>query len=66
MPAIELTLTDTQDQPVVRRVLTPAELGTGAPVLGAASDWSGSVAMAVAVNGSGTRIAGYRLLAFYP
>ena len=29
MPAIELTLTDTQDQPVLRRVLTPADTGRG-------------------------------------
>ena len=28
--------------------------------------WSGSLALAVAGNGSGARIAGYRLLAFYP
>lgn len=65
MPALELTLTDGQDQPVVRRVLTPAELGAKAAVIGAASEWSGSLALAVA-NGNGARITGYRLLAFYP
>jgi predicted Zn finger-like uncharacterized protein len=65
MPALELTLTDVQDRPVVRRVLTPAELSPGANVLAAASEWSGSLALAVA-NGAEPRIAGYRLLAFYP
>lgn len=65
MPALELTLTDAQDRPVVRRVLMPAELSPGANVIAAASEWSGSLALAVA-NGAGPRIAGYRLLAFYP
>lgn len=65
MPALELTLTDVQDRPVVRRVLMPAELAPGANVIAAASEWSGSLALAVA-NGAGPRIAGYRLLAFYP
>lgn len=66
MPALELTLTDGQDQPVVRRVLMPAELGPGANVIAAASEWSGSLALAVAAGSPGARIAGYRLLAFYP
>lgn len=66
MPSIELTLTDTQDQPVVRRVLAPAELGAQAGVIAAAAEWSGSLTMSVAANGSAGRIAGYRLLAFYP
>jgi hypothetical protein len=62
-PSMELTLTDTQDQPVVRRVLSPNELGAPSQVLAAGGEWSGSVALAVAANG---RISGYRLLAFYP
>jgi predicted Zn finger-like uncharacterized protein len=65
MPALELTLTDAQDRPVVRRVLMQAELAPGANVIAAASEWSGSVALGIA-NGAGPRIAGYRLLAFYP
>ena len=66
VPAIELTLTDTQDLPVVRRVLMPDELGAALPVLGAAAEWTGSVSLAVTANGGAGRIAGYRLLAFYP
>lgn len=66
MPAMELTLTDSQDQPVVRRVLAPADLGASSGVLAAASEWSGTLAMGVTANGASSRIAGYRLLAFYP
>ena len=66
MPAVELTLTDSQDQTVVRRVLTPAELGSTTGVIAAGSDWAGSIALAVTpANGAG-RVAGYRVLAFYP
>jgi predicted Zn finger-like uncharacterized protein len=68
VPAMELTLTDSQDQPVLRRVLLPAELGAGRSIA-AGGDWSASVALAVNGSGAGpqaSRIAGYRLLAFYP
>ena len=63
MPAMELTLTDAQDQPVLRRVLLPNELAAPAemPALG---EWATSVA--VIVTPGGARVAGYRLLAFYP
>ena len=64
-PAMELTLTDSQDQPVVRKVLTPADLGLRGDVLPAAGDVSGAVGITVA-SGGPARIAGYRLLAFYP
>ncbi|HZY16332.1 MAG TPA: DUF3426 domain-containing protein, partial [Ramlibacter sp.] len=64
-PAMELTITDGQDQPLARRVLTPAELGIPGSQLPAASDWSGSIGLALAPVG-GARVAGYRLLAFYP
>jgi predicted Zn finger-like uncharacterized protein len=65
MPSLELTLTDSQDQPVIRRVLAPGELGNN-PVIPAASEWSGTLALGVAANGAAARVAGYRLLAFYP
>jgi predicted Zn finger-like uncharacterized protein len=66
MPALELTLADAQDQPVVRRVLLPADLGTHPGVIAATAEWSGSLALALSANGDGARVAGYRLLAFYP
>lgn len=65
MPAIELALTDTRDQPVVRRVLTAEELGAVA-VLAPGAEWSGSLPISVAASANPSRIAGYRVLAFYP
>lgn len=65
MPALDLTLTDSQDQPVLRRVLVPSEFAPSHSAL-AGGDWSTSIAIAVNSAASGGRIAGYRLLAFYP
>lgn len=65
MPSVELTLTDGQDQPVVRRVLSPADMGVASGLLTAGADWTGNFAMNVTPNGT-SRIAGYRVLAFYP
>jgi predicted Zn finger-like uncharacterized protein len=65
MPSLELTLTDAQDQAVVRRVLPPAEFAPGRAAL-TTGDWSTSVALAVDATATGGRVAGYRLLAFYP
>lgn len=66
MPAVELTLTDTQDQPVIRRVLQPADLGPDTPAaLPASGEWSATVTLTVA-PAHASAIAGYRLLAFYP
>ena len=63
MPAMELTLTDAQDQPVLRRVFLPQELL--APLeLSASGTWTSSVAVIVTTGGA--HVAGYRLLAFYP
>jgi len=66
MPALELTLTDAQDQAVVRRVLQAADFAPGTSSLGARADWSTSLAIAVNASAAGGRIAGYRVLAFYP
>lgn len=70
MPALELTLTDTQDQPVLRRVLRPSELAEGAPAtgpaIGANAEWSTTLTIGVSAEAGAGRIAGYRLLAFYP
>ena len=67
MPAIELTLLDTQEQAVVRRVLLPAEFG--APdVLPARADRAASLPLALggAEAAALPPIAGYRVVAFYP
>ena len=65
MPSVDLALTDTQDQPVLRRVLSPADLGA-APVLPAGAEWSGSIPVGVTDSATAARVAGYRVLAFYP
>lgn len=63
MPAVELTFTDLQDQPVLRRVLLPADL-QAPPTLGPRAEWS--VRLPLAVTATASRIAGYRVLVFYP
>ena len=63
MPAVELTLTDAQDQPVLRRVLLPADMAAPAE-LAARGEWATSISVIVTTGGA--RVAGYRLLAFYP
>jgi predicted Zn finger-like uncharacterized protein len=84
MPALELTLTDTQDQAVVRRVLLPAEFGVDSGLLASREEVTGVVSLRVSGDGLGNaaassnasaspasaanslRVAGYRVLAFYP
>ena len=64
LPAVELTLTDTSDQPVLRRVITPLELSAPA-TLPSGGEWVGSVEMDIGLDGN-SRISGYRVLVFYP
>ncbi|ABM31458.1 DUF3426 domain-containing protein [Paracidovorax citrulli] len=64
MPALELTLTDAQEQPILRRVLLPQDLSAPA-ALPANGEWGGAWPVNVGAAGNG-RVAGYRLLAFYP
>lgn len=62
-PALELTLTDASDQPLVRKIFRPAELGMPAE-LGPRAEWSGSLPLAV--QPLPQPIAGYRMELFYP
>ncbi len=66
LPSLELTLTDAQDQPVVRRVLAPKDyLGKAAdPQAGFAANTE--IAVKVFIEGSQVRATGYRLYLFYP
>jgi hypothetical protein len=76
IPALEVTLTDSQDQAVVRRVVMPAEFGVTATTLAAYSKLAGALTLKVAgAGGKGDAppseagflpLAGYRILAFYP
>ena len=64
-PAVELTLTDAQDRTVARRVLLPAEVGA-ALALAPRGEWSAVMNIGVVAPIESSRVAGYRLLAFYP
>lgn len=66
LPTIELTLTDLTDQPVMRRVLTPAELGAKTERVSAAGEWSATAYLRVKADTARPRALGYRLLVFYP
>ena len=65
-PLLELTLTDAQDQPVVRRVLVPQDyIGKAAdPQAGFAANTE--IAVKVLIEGSQVKATGYRLYLFYP
>lgn len=64
-PAMELTITDPQDQPIARRVITPQEIGAPGGVIGPGGEWSRTLGLVVDTPAN-ARVAGYRLLAFYP
>lgn len=64
-PALELTLTDSGGQTLVRRVLGRAELGTPER-LAPGAEFTGSSALTVDAASHPADIVGYRLLAFYP
>ncbi len=66
MPAVELTLTDALDQPVLRRVVLPDELGALPGTLGAGLARPVEATFLVKLDATSQAMAGYRLLAFYP
>lgn len=82
VPSLEVTLTDPQDQALIRRVVIPAQFGVSTATLAARSDVSGSLSIKVTTetgppNGGASAaagmpaasplpVAGYRLVAFYP
>lgn len=66
VPSLELTLTDLQDQAVVRRVLLAPELGAGKDTLDAGAELTTAIPITVKPGSNTERISGYRLLAFYP
>ncbi|WP_415201876.1 zinc-ribbon and DUF3426 domain-containing protein [Pseudorhodoferax sp.] len=66
LPAIALTLKDITGQAVVRRVLSPQELGGPPDALDPHGEWSPSVDLQMADNAGRARVVGYHLDAFYP
>jgi predicted Zn finger-like uncharacterized protein len=65
-PHLELTLTDAQDQAVVRRALAPPEYAGGTVDLATGMPGNGEVAIKLFIDASATTQAGYRLYLFYP
>ena len=65
-PHLELTLTDAQDNVVVRRALAPAEYAGGTADVGAGIARNGEVAVKLFIDASATTQAGYRVYLFYP
>ncbi len=65
-PALELTLTDMQDQSLIRRVLKPQDIGFKANTLEPGAEFSVVLPISVKAGNSAERVSGYRLLAFYP
>ncbi|CAM8638016.1 Zinc finger/thioredoxin putative [Comamonadaceae bacterium] len=65
-PALELTLTDMQDQSLIRRVLKPQDIGFKANTLEPGAEFSVVLPISVKAGNSVERVSGYRLLAFYP
>ena len=65
-PSVELTLTDTQDLPLIRHVLSASELGAQQSTLLAGGELVTVVPLNVKTEGSAERISGYRLRVFYP
>ncbi len=65
-PYLELTLTDAQDQVVVRRALAPADYARGTADIAAGIPANGEVPVRLFIDASATTQAGYRLYAFYP
>ena len=79
VPSIELTLTDSQDQAVVSRVLLPRQFGVNGLTMAGQSELTGVVSLKVSEAAgqsappssspaalSPLNVAGYRILAFYP
>ena len=65
-PLLELTLTDAQDQPLVRRVLTPQDYVGKAVGLQAGFAANTEIGIKVFIEGSQVKATGYRLYLFYP
>lgn len=65
-PHLELSLTDAQDQVVVRRALTPTDYAGGTANLAAGIAGNSEVAVKIFIDASATTQAGYRLYLFFP
>ena len=65
-PHLELTLTDSTDQVVVRRAMAPGEYAGGTADLAGGIAANGEAVVRLFIDASATSQAGYRLYLFYP
>ncbi len=65
-PHLELTLTDTQDEALVRKVLSPADYLSAERPVDAGFSAQGEVAVKMSFAAPGVPAVGYRLYLFYP
>lgn len=65
-PAMELTLTNMQDQTVVRRVFVASDYAGASAALDVGAEMHASLSINVKLPASEEKISGYRLLSFYP
>lgn len=65
-PAIEVTLTDTQDQTLIRKVIHPSDIALPSAHLAPAGEVVWSIPIRVKAGEGDFRFAGYRVLVFYP
>ncbi len=65
-PYLELSLTDAQDQVVVRRALAPQDYVGGTTDVAAGMSANGELPVKLFIDASATTQAGYRLYLFYP
>jgi hypothetical protein len=65
-PFLELTLTDAQDQALIRKVISPVDFGDKEAVIAKTEEVSWTIPITVKHLRATEQIAGYRVLAFYP
>ena len=65
-PLLELSLTNVQDEVLFRKVIAPVDAGDRAAVLGHGEDVTWTIPVSVKHANGAEKIAGYRLLVFYP
>jgi predicted Zn finger-like uncharacterized protein len=65
-PAVELTLTDMQDQAVMRRVFVAADFAKQRFVIEPGAELLGAITVSVKHGAGHDKVTGYRLLSFYP
>lgn len=65
-PVLELTLTDRQDQAVLRRIISLQDMGNPQKALAPGAEFSVSLPIQAMTQSPSEQIVGYRMLVFYP